>query len=144
MLYDHIPCIKWDLNYMAGLHCFPLIWDGKSRRVAFIQKWNKVLLIKIIEIVQMLYLFLICYVGLIQSLTRGQAGCNIFLLYSIQLGLSSVVLYLLGMGVQHANSGGNLLNLLSAFENWLQHTFQGRFRDKVRYASIGLGCSKIF
>ncbi|OXA40179.1 Cytochrome bo(3) ubiquinol oxidase subunit 1 [Folsomia candida] len=123
MLHDHIKVIKWSLNFMARLHCFPIIWDKDK-----IKFKKNLFFTRFFEIVQILYFVLILYVILIQV----HADCGVQILFSLQVGLGLTMIYLWGMGVQLAKIGGTLLNTISAFEIWLKHNFGGIFSNMER------------
>lgn len=129
MLHDHIKVIKWSLNFMARLHCFPIIWDKDK-----IKFKKNLFFTRFFEIVQILYFVLILYVILIQV----HADCGVQILFSLQVGLGLTMIYLWGMGVQLAKIGGTLLNTISAFEIWLKHNFGGIFSNMERWDFVNV------
>lgn len=119
MLHDHIKIMKWSLTALSYLHCFPIEWNFSAGRVTQVKKRRKLIIAKIVEILQL------CNFALMTLIIYKQytAGRVITLLPNIFMWLVTLTFYLWGMGINLAKNAGALINTIIQFEEWLQNTF---------------------
>lgn len=94
MLHDHIKIIKWSLTCISYLRGLPIEWDNSTKRVVPVKTRGKLIIPKIVQILQL------CYFGLITIVLHDQyqTGCVYTMLPNIFMWLVTVTLSLWGMG----------------------------------------------
>lgn len=119
MLHDHIKIIKCSLTVISFVRGFPIEWDDSAKRVVNVKTRGRLIIPKIVQILQLWTLGLITVV----VYSQHKAGCVYTMLPNIFMWLVAVTLCLWGMGIQLAKKAGVLLNTMIDFEKWLQDTF---------------------
>lgn len=129
---------------MARLKCFPLVWDPVSGGIAVLQKRAQIILIRGIEVLQLVYFgAMVCTI-----ISQAKVGCTLILLPSIRMLLATLLVYLWGMGVGLAKKAAVLLNTTIKFEQWLQDTFKTMdiltSKGDVRYINMYISFAYLF